>query len=115
MDTQTATPPEQLLNLPHPLNANGLVKPVRNVGVVEYNLPTECLGAECSRRAYTPEAEDAECCVSQARYERRVDYGPWLDVWFALEFVVEEDPAPEGESQGDCVIGDFGGAVVWYL
>lgn len=52
MDTQTATPSKQLLDIPDPLDPNSLVEPVRNVGVVEYNLPAECLGAERSRCAY---------------------------------------------------------------
>ena len=64
MDTQTVAPPKKLLDIPYSLDANSLVESIRNIGVVEYNFPTECLGAERSRCAYTSESEDTECCVS---------------------------------------------------
>lgn len=112
MDTQRRAPPEQLLDVLRPLHTQRLVHAVRQVGVVEKDIPSESLCTQGSGGANSTESEDTVSGLLKTLDEWCVDVHPRCNVRFALLFIMDEDATAQGEGEGKGMISDLSCTIV---
>ena len=103
---------EQLVELVDAADAQGLVDPLAEVGVVEDDVEPQGLGAEGRRRADPAAADDPEGLAAQAG---RAQGGPVVPGPRPDRLVRRQQPPRQGQQEHDRVVGDLLRAVVGHV
>ena len=115
MDRQGVGLPQQFLEARGAVDAERQFYTVRQVRIVEYDAKVESLSAQRDRSANAPQPDDPEVLHTEPPDHRMVKRSPWRRRVAALQFVVQQDAAAQGQRQRHRMVCDFSGAVIGYV
>jgi hypothetical protein len=110
VDRQRVGLPQQFLEARGAVDAERQFDTVRQIGIVEHDAKVERLGAQRDRSADAPQPDDAKVLGPEPPDHRMVKRPPGRRRLAALQLMVQQDAAAQGQHQRHRMVSDLGGA-----